>query len=207
MAWDVIWSILSVIANILQIGSVAIVVWLFWRERRRYADLVRRGTRPLGTPNPVALVIGLGMDIEGSVRQFLQETRRALPMQVHFYQGIVPIERFPQILREINESKRKLTAAGVTQAHLFYAGPVTFGAALGAMLDNWVPVHVYAFEQGTYRHHLVLEKETVVGPFLDSGESLQETVALAPKEIAQRVHAHFFPARSRCPLCARRGTR
>ena len=59
------------------------------------------------------------------------------------------------------------------------AGPVTFAAALGAMLDNWAPVHVYAFEHGTYRHHLVLEKETVVGPFLESGQSLQETVARA----------------------------
>jgi hypothetical protein len=185
MVVDWLWNILSVIANILQIGSVAVVVILFWRNSRRYAELVRRGTRPLGTPNPAALVIGFGMDIEGNVRQFLQETRRVLPMQVHYYQGIVPLERFPQILREVNESKRKLTAAGVTEVHFFYGGPVTFAAALGAMLDNWVPVHVYAFEQGTYRHHLVLEKETVVGPFLDSGQSLQETVALAPQEIAE----------------------
>jgi len=185
MAWDVIWNILSVIANILQIGSVAVVVVLFWRNSRRYAELVRRGTRPLGTPNPVALVVGLGMDIEGNVRQYLQENRRAMPVQTHYYQGVVPLDKFPQILREINESKRKLTAAGVTQVHFFYGGPVTFAAALGAMLDNWVPVHVYAFEQGTYRHHLVLEKETVVGPFLDSGESLQETVALAPQEIPE----------------------
>jgi SMODS-associated and fused to various effectors sensor domain len=185
MSLDWIWNVLSIVANVLQIGSVAIVVILFWRNSRRYAELVRQGTRPLGTPNPVALVVGLGMDIEGNVQQFLQENRRAMPVQVHYYQGVVPVEKFPQILKEINESKRKLTAAGVTEVHFFYGGPVTFAAALGAMLDNWVPVHVYAFEHGTYSHHLVLEKETVVGPFLESGQSLQETVVLAPEQQPQ----------------------
>ncbi len=182
MAWDFVWNVLGIIANVLQIGSVVIVVILFWRNSRRYAELVKRGTRPLGTPNPVALVVGLGMDIEGNVRQYLQENQRTMPLQTHFYQGVVPVEKFPQILKEINESKRKLTAVGVTEVHFFYGGPVTFAAALGAMLDNWVPVHVYAFEHGTYRHHLVLEKETVVGPFLDSGQSLQETVAIASEQ-------------------------
>lgn len=179
MTPDLVWNVLGIIANILQIGSVAVVVILFWRNSRRYAELVRQGTRPLGTANPIALVVGLGMDIEGSVRQYLQASLRSMPIQAHYYQGVVPVETFPQILRAINESKRKLTAAGVTEVHFFYAGPVTFAAALGAMLDNWVPVHVYAFEHGTYEHHLVLEKETVVGPFLESGQSIGETVALA----------------------------
>jgi len=182
MAWELLWNVLSIVANILQIGSVAIVVFLFWQNARRYAELVKRGTRPLGTPNPIGLIVGLGMDIEGNVRQYLQENRRAMPLQTHYYAGVVPVVKFPQILKEINETKRKLTAAGVTEVHFFYGGPVTFAAALGAMLDNWVPVHVYAFEHGTYRHHLVLEKETVVGPFLESGQSLQETVAIAPEQ-------------------------
>jgi hypothetical protein len=176
--WNTIWAILSIVANIIQVLSVVAVVYLFWRERRRYAQLVRQGTRNTGTANPVALVIGLGMNIEGNVRQYLQANRQTMPIQVHYYDGHVPVAKFPQILREINESKRKLTAVGVTEVHLFFAGPVTFAAALGAMLDNWVPVHVYAFEQGTYRAHMVLEKETVVGPLLGEGHELRETVVV-----------------------------
>ena len=163
MSWNVLERIVSWIANLVQIGSVAFVVWVFWRNSRRYAKLVREGTKTTGHPRPVALAIGLGADIAGPVTAYLEEQERSMPLQNYCVEGFVPADRFPRTLRELHDIKRRITAMGATEVHLFYRGPVTFSSALGAVLDNWVPVTVYAYEHGTYRPDFVLDKETVVG--------------------------------------------
>lgn len=43
---------------------------------------------------------------------------------------------------------------------LFYGGPVTLMALIGAILDNWVPVKIFA-HNGKYVFHFTLTKELV----------------------------------------------
>ncbi len=155
-------KVLEVAANLLQVGSVAFTAGFFfynaWKLRRRLKALERQQTE-----HPVALAIGLGLNIEGAVRQYLREAGLDLPVENYFVEGYVPRDKFYDILRDINRIKARLTEEGVTEVHLFYRGPVTFAMALGAITDNWVPIKVYDYKGGKYQLHLVLEKETVVG--------------------------------------------
>jgi hypothetical protein len=41
-------------------------------------------------------------------------------------------------------------------------GPVSLAVGIGAVFDNWVPVKVYQYVNGTYKLDLVLHKETVL---------------------------------------------
>ncbi|HIC88929.1 MAG TPA: SAVED domain-containing protein [Anaerolineae bacterium] len=183
MSWKVLEEIISWIANLIEIGSVIFVVLIFWRNSRRYARLVREGVSASGQPRPVALVIGVGADISGAVKAYLGEQGLSLPIENYYIRGFVPAKRFPHILRQLHEIKRRITAMGATEVHLFYRGPVTFSAALGAVLGNWVPVTIYAYEHGSYRPDFVLDKETVVGwPEQERQELLDVTLPVSRNE-------------------------
>ena len=45
-----------------------------------------------------------------------------------------------------------MTEEGVTEVHLFLACPLVFAVAVGAILDNWVPVKVYHLNRETGRY-------------------------------------------------------
>ena len=68
----------------------------------------------------------------------------------------------------------------MTELHLFYKGPVSFAAGVGAVFDNWAPVHLYEFKDGTYHKALTIEKESVRG-------LLPETLAEGGKLATQVV--------------------
>ena len=159
-------QILSWAANLIEIASFVFVLVLFWRAQR---DL-RRYLKQLAdkiSDRPVALAIGLGDNIEGSVRQYLQDENLEMPVEVYTYTGLVPRDRFYQVLKDLLRIKSRLTQAGVTEAHLFYRGPVTLAMAIGAIMDNWVPVKVYEYSGGRYKLDVVLQKETVRGLLAD----------------------------------------
>jgi len=74
-------------------------------------------------------------------------------------------ENIGKLLNDILEVKRKMTEDQVTEVHLFLACPVAFSAAVGAILDNWVPVKVYTLDRntGTYEFWTVLHKGFIPG--------------------------------------------
>jgi len=49
----------------------------------------------------------------------------------------------PKLLQQLARLKNDLSLEGVTEVHLFYAGPVALSIMLGGLLHNWVPVKVY----------------------------------------------------------------
>jgi hypothetical protein len=115
------------------------------------------------TAKPIAIAIGLGGSIQGAVMKWLYDFQRPMPVRDYSIEGFVPEQRFGEVIREFNAIKAELTDGGVTEVHLFYKGPVTLAMALGAILSNWVPLHVYAFAEGSYRREITFDKKTVRG--------------------------------------------
>jgi len=154
--------VLSVVANVIQIGSLVYVLVSFWRARTRLLRYLR--SRQQGeTKRPWAMAIGLsGGDITGTVKACLQDL--GLTMEIEsISRDAVSADNSYGVLEELVKIKGRLTEAGVTEVHLFFKGPVTMAMAIGAATDNWVPIHVYEYTKGGYRPWMVLEKETVKG--------------------------------------------
>lgn len=72
-------------------------------------------------------------------------------------------DQYYDVLRDLLKAKGRLTEAGATELHMFYKGPVTLAMGVGAILDNWIPIKVYQYSDGTYKKDFVLEKGTVLG--------------------------------------------
>lgn len=168
-------DILGFVANLIQVGSFIFVLVLFLRERQRLRRFIQaRETHT--SERPWVLIIGIGQDIVGQVRPFIQ--RLNLPgftgeqIESYIVQGHLPAEQFYKALQEVLRRKQRLSQAGATEVHLFYMGPVTLAMGIGSILDNWVPVKVYKYEQGTYRLDFVLEKGNVLG--LESGGGMPD---------------------------------
>lgn len=156
--------LLGISANVIQVAGFVFTVaagMLFWQKRRQLDQRLQRLARSV-SKRPIALAIGLGGSNEGSVRQFLKDQGVEMEVIPCSREGMVPRSEFRALLHELNEIKQKLDATGVSEVHLFYKGPVTFSVAVGALLGNWVPTKLYAFEGGTYVLHMLLDKDTVV---------------------------------------------
>jgi hypothetical protein len=163
---ETLWQTVGNVANVLQILSfifpLATGAYFLLKSRQ-----LNRRLQALATTlskRPIAIAIGLGGSIEGTVRQYLKDNSLEMEVIPCTREGVVQPRDFPEILREIQELRARLDEIGVTEVHVFFKGPVTFATALGAMLRNWVPAKVYAFEGGTYALHMRLDKETVIAP-------------------------------------------
>jgi hypothetical protein len=168
-------SVISWVANLIEVGSFIFVIILFLKARAELARYLR-SRRTTVSDRPWALAVGLGSDITGSVKEYLRDMRLEMPIETYVRQGYVPSRDLYPVLRDLLKIKDKLTQVGVTEVHLFYKGPVTVAMAIGAITDNWVPIKVYEYTQGRYEMDLVLEKETVkgllVGGVMAEGEEL-----------------------------------
>ena len=165
------WLILDKVSAILQLLSVfpwLLTAYLFWSRASRYKRLLKKQEGTM-TSKPKALAVGLvgSGDITGQVAQFLSSNK--MDMQVYPYfkdigKGITT-ENISEALRDLLKIKAKLTSEGVTEVHLFLAAPVAMAAAIGAILDNWVPVKVYQPNKslGGYELWTVLHKGYVPG--------------------------------------------
>ena len=172
---DRLLSVLGIVANVIQVGSFVFLLYLLWRTRRQLAQhlaLLKAQT----SSKPMALAIGLGNDIQGAVKQYLESHGLNLPVENFYREGFVPAEQFPGLLQDLRRVRNRLTDLGVTEVHLFYAGPVPFAIALGAALHNWVPVKLYEYRAGKYNLTMILTKESVLGfappTVTDTGEAV-----------------------------------
>ncbi len=108
--------------------------------------------------------IGIGGDIIGQVESFLKANDLAhIPVEKHVEDGFLPAGKYYNVLSDLLKIKNRLTQAGVTEVLVFYRGPVSLAMGIGSIFDNWVPVKVYEFKEGTYHLNFVLDKETVIG--------------------------------------------
>jgi hypothetical protein len=150
-----VWETLGKLADVLQIFSVApllFTAWLFMVRARRYRRRVEEMEKTV-TERPMALAIGLaGTDIAGQVKQFLESSGMEMELRSYTKSGGVTKENIHGMLRDILGIKSRMTEAGVTEVHLFLACPLVFATAVGAILDNWVPVKVYHLNRETSRY-------------------------------------------------------
>ncbi len=159
---DVIEKVLSWTANVIQIATAVFAIVVLLGTRRRLTQWIEEQKRASGSA-PVALAIGLAGGIRGQVEQYLKVQGMDMPVQDLDHPEFIPMNRYPLLIRDLLKKKDELTKTGVTELHLFYKGPVAFATGIGAVFDNWVPVHLYEFKDGTYHRALTIEKESVRG--------------------------------------------
>jgi len=145
---------------------LALYFWL--RERARYQRL-RRLIAFEPAKGAVAIVIGVGVpSVKADAKKYLdEEFETPLPIVLEYEkQGFFSREQLLDIIREIRDRIRELMlAGGIHEVHLFYGGPLAVAAALGAIMDNWVPVRWYVHnnEIGKYEYLFTLDVEMVKG--------------------------------------------
>lgn len=140
------WALISSVADVLGILSAVPMLAaavLFVHRARRYRQRLRT-MEGQTTPHPVALAVSLtGLDISEQVRAFLVRQGKHWPVRVYRCNEAVNPATLPGVLQQLARLKNELSLGGVTEVHLFYAGPVALGLMLGGLLHNWVPVKVY----------------------------------------------------------------
>lgn len=158
-----LFDTLSILANLIQVGSFIVVLALFLQARRQFRRYLKARATQF-SERPWILIIGIGLDITGQVKPFLAENKLdSLPVETYVQPGHLPGDKFYDVLRDVLRLKGRLSQAGATEVHLFYGGPVTLAVGLGSILDNWVPVKIYRYNQGKYQLDFVLEKGSVLG--------------------------------------------
>jgi hypothetical protein len=162
----------SWLANILQIVSVIWVLISF--SQAKYAYNRRRKLLELQpSEGAVAVAIGVGTDIEASVRSFLEEHfgssegKSKVPLIKSYYRkGFIRATDFSSILIGIRDDMDELRRSGdIRELHLFYGGPYAIAVGIGAIVDNWIPVHVHMYNQKESKYELayILSAELIKG--------------------------------------------
>lgn len=171
-------TLVSWVANLIEIGSVLFTVIALWRARRQLGHYIRQ-RQSVKTNRPWAWIIGLGSELEGAVKGYLADQGLEVPIESYLRTQLVTADDVYGIAKDLSKGKRKLTLAGATEVHLFYKGPVTMAIAIGMIVDNWIPVKVYEYAHGTYRLLAVLEKETIKGISLGNSMAVAEETLLS----------------------------
>ena len=159
--------------NLVAIGAYLGSLTFLIREMLRYRRL-RRLKELQPSEGAIAMAIGVGMSVTEDARHFLEENfgtdpdgALKVPLLLSYVKlGYFSREQLIDILKEIRDKIRELMViGGVTEVHLFYGGPLAVAAALGAIVDNWVPVKWYAHNKSTgkYEYFFTLDVETVKG--------------------------------------------
>lgn len=178
---EVVEKILSWAANIIQIATAVFAIVVLVSTRRRLSQWIDKQKQASGRA-PAALAIGLAGSIRGQVEQYLGSQGMTMPVADLDRSDFVPMSHYPLLIRDLIKKKDELTQMGITELHLFYKGPVSFAAGIGAVFDNWVPVHIYEFKDGTYHRALTIEKESVRG-------LLPETLAEGEELVIQAMRS------------------
>ncbi|MFH0988538.1 MAG: SAVED domain-containing protein [bacterium] len=162
------WQNIGNIANIIQIISAIpffVGAWLLFTRARRYKKKLQETERTL-TAKPMALVLSLsGMDITEQAKQWLENNIGKMEIVSYHKPNGVTKENISLLMTDILMLKSKMTNEGVTEVHLFLMAPIAFGAAVGAILDNWVQVKVYHLnrEKNEYEYWTYLHKGFIPG--------------------------------------------
>jgi len=140
------WAILNRVSDVLSVLTAVPMLAaavLFLHRARRYRQRLW-AMEGQTTARPIALAISLtGLDISEQVRGFLAALNARWPLRTYCHNEAVSCDSLPGLLQRLARLKNDLSLEGVTEVHLFYAGPVALGLMLGGLLHNWVPVKVY----------------------------------------------------------------
>jgi len=168
-------EIVSLMASFASLAAFLLFLYFSLTLRMQKRELARRivsleGTEVGLSKHPIAMAIGIGKDLEATVSNYLKDHDWGdVPLFIWKSGGDwLELKDYPEVMIKINEFKDLAMKEGVTEVLLFYAGPIDLAIYLGTRLQNWVPVKVFNFEKGTYRHNLTLEKESAgMGPLTE----------------------------------------
>lgn len=154
--------------NLIGIAGYFWMAYAFLAARSRYIRR-RRLLEVVPSEGAVAVAIGVGTQLEGDVQSYLARKfgPNSLPLvRTIFRPGFISKYHFADVVSEIKGDLSELMArGGIRQVHLFYAGPCSIATAIGAIVHNWVAVHLYQrnTKTGDYDLVLTLDEETVKG--------------------------------------------
>ena len=159
-------EIVSLMASFASLTAFSLFLYFSLTLRRQKKELARTivslGGKEVGlSKRPLAMAIGIGKDLEASVGNYLKDQDWDVQL-ISWKSGDTWLKPkdYPEVMVKINGLKDLAMKSGVTEVLLFYAGPIDLAIYIGTRLQNWVPVKVFNFEKGTYRHSLTLEKES-----------------------------------------------
>ena len=154
----------------LVIGIPTIIVAIYgtvqvWHLRRTYHRRLEALSQTR-TRRPVAIAVGIGGGGSGDIAEVVKNSLKDNGMgDIEVFSILHPGEVTPEEMLKVRDEfldlKARLGAA--TEIHYFYKGPVPLTTALGAILDNWVPATLYAYEGGVYHPVIYLNKQFTVG--------------------------------------------
>lgn len=165
--FDNFWDIVGTVASIAKIVTLIAAVVVIVRAKQRWDRISKTLADRAEGARPAVIAVGIGGSIKGTVEAYLKAKYPDAEMPVAEVRrdNFLQPSEMPGVLHELLKLKQKLMDQGVTEAHLFYRGPVTLAMGIGAVLDNWVPVHVYELDKssGSYKVDLTLDKGAVFG--------------------------------------------
>ncbi len=163
-------EIVSLMASFASLMAFFLFLWFslaLWRQKR---ELKRRivsmdGNEVGLSKRPIAIVIGIGKDLNASVNGYLKDHGWGDVPVISWKSkgGWLEPKDYPEAIVNINELKNHAMKLGATEVLLFYGGPLDLGIYIGARLQNWVPVKVFQHAGKTgeemYLHSITLEKD------------------------------------------------
>ncbi|MBL8150599.1 MAG: caspase family protein [Blastocatellia bacterium] len=103
-------------------------------------------SKGIQTVKPVALAVCLiptNPSIKNDVKRFLDSNGWEMPIEELNMEGINSKQDISKFIVLLKEKRRQFYESGVTEMHLFIAGPVQAGTIIGAIYSNWIPVKIY----------------------------------------------------------------
>lgn len=154
---------IGLVADIIGLGVFIYAAFRLWRTREQYRHYIEQMENRTGG-RPCALIVDvMGSNITKGVQFYLEEEGLGhIPAKTCLHESVTK-ENFQQILKEVREMVHSFVDLGASEVHLFYRGPVTLAAGIGAVVSNMFPTHLYSYEGGTYVRYAVTDKGLVKG--------------------------------------------
>ncbi len=147
MIWDTLDRIGIILGFITAIPLVWSFIILITAERRRKGKVDALYNNPKDIESVLIVDIS-NENIEASVVNWIKKYHKLKKIKqknIH-YVGMtdrLTQENTDKLLQRVREERKRITNNGTCKIHLFYRGPVTFAAILGAELANKIPVMLY----------------------------------------------------------------
>ncbi|MFD2609170.1 SAVED domain-containing protein [Deinococcus taklimakanensis] len=137
-------------------------IWSFDRDMTLAGDIQLRvtGEGPGREPSSAVVALGVGRDITAAVRNHVDS--HGLPGKFVAYQTSINQINEHQARKVADEFigiLRDLDSAGVTDVHLFYAGPMPLAAMIGSLMNKIGRVFVYELDDQR-KYHLAFTLNT-----------------------------------------------
>ena len=143
------------IISIFTLVASSYAAYRLWRQKKdsgkhfyraqNFQEL-RESFAGVQTDNPVAFALSLtpsGHSIKKSVETFLKTQKLKMDIEEVKMNGINNEEDIERSINLVKEKRHFFEETGVSEIHLFIAGPVQAGTIIGALYDNWIPIKLY----------------------------------------------------------------